>query len=77
MGTVSFTEDEVTAQSSRFGVKVTYTDIQPAITSVEEAMSKHSFFEKIGPITKGDAAGRFSFCLQKFCHNSILHTKTL
>ncbi|BFZ04907.1 hypothetical protein BsWGS_07946 [Bradybaena similaris] len=49
-------EDEVTAQSSRFGVKVTYIDIQPAITSVEEAMRKHSFFEKIGPITKGDAA---------------------
>lgn len=52
-----FPEDEVTARSSRFGVKVTYTDIKPPIISLEEAVQKKSFFDKIGPVTKGDAAG--------------------
>ncbi|BFZ04909.1 hypothetical protein BsWGS_07948 [Bradybaena similaris] len=48
-------EDEVTAQSSRYGVQITYTDIQPALTDVEEAIQQKSFFTKSNPITRGDA----------------------
>ncbi|CAL1535967.1 unnamed protein product, partial [Lymnaea stagnalis] len=49
-------EDEVTALSARGAVKVTYTDRQPVITSVVEAVQKKSFFDKLGPFTRGDAA---------------------
>uniref|UniRef100_A0A2C9JDL4 FAD-binding PCMH-type domain-containing protein n=1 Tax=Biomphalaria glabrata TaxID=6526 RepID=A0A2C9JDL4_BIOGL len=49
-------EDEVTARSALYGVQVSYTDIQPAITSLEEAIQKKSFFKKLDTITKGDAA---------------------
>ncbi|XP_012937306.2 xanthine dehydrogenase [Aplysia californica] len=48
-------EDEITAQSATFAVKVTYSDIQQPIVDLNDAIQKKSFFELLGPYTKGDA----------------------
>ncbi|XP_059172964.1 xanthine dehydrogenase-like [Physella acuta] len=48
--------DEITAQGARGAVKVTYSDVQPSITGVEEAIQKKSFYPKLGPFTAGDPA---------------------
>ncbi|BFZ04912.1 hypothetical protein BsWGS_07950 [Bradybaena similaris] len=48
-------EDEVTAQSARYGVQITYTDIQPPLTDVDEAIQKKSFYPAFPAVTRGNA----------------------
>ncbi|KAH9518796.1 hypothetical protein Btru_006298 [Bulinus truncatus] len=65
-------EDEVTARSSLYGVKVSYTDIQPAVTSLEEAVQQKSFYKPLGPYTKGDAISAMASAPHKI--SGVVHS---
>jgi xanthine dehydrogenase/oxidase len=48
-------DSQIHADNSAQKVKVSYTDIQPPILTVEDAIAKNSFFkEEEGPVTTGD-----------------------
>ncbi|XP_059140432.1 uncharacterized protein LOC131928419 [Physella acuta] len=49
-------ESESIAQKAAQDVIVTYKDVKPVILDVMEAIKQKSFFPKLGPYTRGDAA---------------------
>lgn len=66
-------ENSTAANAAVSKVKVTYTDQQPPILTMEDAIQKKSIFPKVADELKvGDAEGLFFFQLNLICSVNVL-----